>query len=33
MPTGSSIRKATLADAPRLARALASAFQNDPVIA
>jgi ribosomal protein S18 acetylase RimI-like enzyme len=33
MPTGSSVRKATLADAPRLARALASAFQDDPVIA
>jgi GNAT superfamily N-acetyltransferase len=33
MPTGSSVRKATLADAPRLARALASAFQYDPVIA
>jgi ribosomal protein S18 acetylase RimI-like enzyme len=33
MPTGSSVRKATLADAPRLAQALASAFQDDPVIA
>jgi hypothetical protein len=33
MPTGSSVRKATLADAPRLAWALASAFQDDPVIA
>ena len=33
MATGSSIRKATLADAPRLAQALASAFQDDPVIA
>ncbi len=33
MPTGSSVRKATPADAPRLARALASAFQDDPVIA
>jgi ribosomal protein S18 acetylase RimI-like enzyme len=33
MPTGSSVRKATLADAPRLARALASAFRDDPVIA
>jgi GNAT superfamily N-acetyltransferase len=32
MPTGSSVRKATLADAPRLAQALASAFQDDPVI-
>jgi ribosomal protein S18 acetylase RimI-like enzyme len=28
-----SVRKATLADAPRLAQALASAFQDDPVIA
>jgi ribosomal protein S18 acetylase RimI-like enzyme len=33
MATGTSIRKATLADAPRLAQALASAFQDDPVIA
>jgi ribosomal protein S18 acetylase RimI-like enzyme len=33
MATGSSVRKATLADAPRLALALASAFQDDPVIA
>jgi len=33
MPTGSSVRKATLADVPRLAQALASAFQDDPVIA
>jgi ribosomal protein S18 acetylase RimI-like enzyme len=33
MPTGSSVRKATLADAPRLAQALGSAFQDDPVIA
>ena len=33
MATGSSIRKATLADAPRLAQTLASAFQDDPVIA
>jgi ribosomal protein S18 acetylase RimI-like enzyme len=33
MVTGSSVRKATLADAPRLAQALASAFQDDPVIA
>ena len=33
MPAGSSVRKATLADAPRLAQALASAFQDDPVIA
>ena len=33
MPTGSSLRKATLADAPRLAQALASAFHHDPVIA
>jgi hypothetical protein len=32
MATGSSVRKATLADAPRLAQALASAFQDDPVI-
>jgi ribosomal protein S18 acetylase RimI-like enzyme len=32
MPTASSVRKATLADAPRLAQALASAFQDDPVI-
>jgi ribosomal protein S18 acetylase RimI-like enzyme len=33
MPAGLSVRKATLADAPRLAQALASAFQDDPVIA
>jgi ribosomal protein S18 acetylase RimI-like enzyme len=33
MTTGSSVRKATLADTPRLAQALASAFQDDPVIA
>ena len=33
MATGSSVHKATLADAPRLAQALASAFQDDPVIA
>jgi ribosomal protein S18 acetylase RimI-like enzyme len=33
MPSGSSVRKATLADAPRLAQALAAAFQDDPVIA
>jgi GNAT superfamily N-acetyltransferase len=33
MPTASSVRKATLADAPRLAQALASAFKDDPVIA
>ena len=33
MATGTSIRKATLADAPRLAQTLASAFQDDPVIA
>jgi ribosomal protein S18 acetylase RimI-like enzyme len=33
MVTGSSIRKATPADAPRLAHALASAFQDDPIIA
>ena len=33
MATGLSVRKATLADAPRLAQALASAFQDDPVIA
>jgi ribosomal protein S18 acetylase RimI-like enzyme len=33
MPTASSVRKATLADVPRLALALASAFQDDPVIA
>jgi ribosomal protein S18 acetylase RimI-like enzyme len=33
MPTGSWVCKATLADAPRLAQALASAFQDDPVIA
>jgi hypothetical protein len=32
MATGSSVRKATLADAPRLAQALASAFQDDPVM-
>jgi ribosomal protein S18 acetylase RimI-like enzyme len=33
MPTGSSVHRATLADVPRLAQALASAFQDDPVIA
>jgi ribosomal protein S18 acetylase RimI-like enzyme len=33
MSAGSSVRKATLADAPRLAQALAAAFQDDPVIA
>jgi hypothetical protein len=33
MATALSVRKATLADVPRLARALASAFQDDPVIA
>jgi GNAT superfamily N-acetyltransferase len=33
MATGSSVREATLADARRLAQALASAFQDDPVIA
>ena len=33
MATGAPVREATLADAPRLARALASAFQDDPVIA
>jgi ribosomal protein S18 acetylase RimI-like enzyme len=33
MATGSSVRKATLADVPRLAQALASAFQDDPVVA
>src|SRR4030095_10534557 len=33
MTTGTSVRKATLADAPRLAQTLASAFQDDPVIA
>jgi ribosomal protein S18 acetylase RimI-like enzyme len=33
MATESSVRKATLADAPRLAQALASAFQDDPVMA
>jgi ribosomal protein S18 acetylase RimI-like enzyme len=32
MPAASSVRKATLADVPRLALALASAFQDDPVI-
>jgi GNAT superfamily N-acetyltransferase len=32
MATGTSIRKATLADTPRLAQTLASAFQDDPVI-
>jgi ribosomal protein S18 acetylase RimI-like enzyme len=32
MAIWSSVRKATLADAPRLAQALASAFQDDPVI-
>ncbi len=29
MPVGSSVRKATLADAPRLVLALASAFKDD----
>jgi ribosomal protein S18 acetylase RimI-like enzyme len=33
MTTGSSVRKAALADTPRLAQTLASAFQDDPVIA
>jgi hypothetical protein len=33
MATGASVRKATLADAPRLAQTLTSAFQDDPVIA
>jgi GNAT superfamily N-acetyltransferase len=33
MPTGLLIRKATLADTPRLALTLASAFEDDPVIA
>ena len=33
MATGSWVHKATLADAPRLAQALALAFQDDPVIA
>jgi ribosomal protein S18 acetylase RimI-like enzyme len=33
MATRASVRKATLADVPRLAQALASAFQDDPVIA
>jgi ribosomal protein S18 acetylase RimI-like enzyme len=33
MATGTSIRRATLADAPRLAQTLASAFGDDPVIA
>jgi ribosomal protein S18 acetylase RimI-like enzyme len=33
MPAGLSVRRATLADAPRLAQALAAAFQDDPVIA
>ena len=32
MATALSVRKATLADAPRLAQALASAFLDDPVI-
>jgi ribosomal protein S18 acetylase RimI-like enzyme len=32
MPAALSVRKATLADAPRLAQALASAFQDDLVI-
>jgi hypothetical protein len=33
MATGPSSAKQPLADAPRLAQALASAFQDDPVIA
>jgi ribosomal protein S18 acetylase RimI-like enzyme len=33
MATGTSIRRANLADASRLAQTLASAFQDDPVIA
>jgi hypothetical protein len=33
MATGASVGKATLADAPRLAQAPASAFQDDPVLA
>ena len=33
MATGTSIRRANLTDAPRLAQTLASAFQDDPVIA
>jgi ribosomal protein S18 acetylase RimI-like enzyme len=33
MAAGTSIRRATLADTPRLAQTLASAFQDDPVIA
>ena len=32
MSSGSPVRKATLADVPRLTQALASAFQDDPVI-
>jgi ribosomal protein S18 acetylase RimI-like enzyme len=33
MSIGSPVRRATLADVPRLAQALSSAFQDDPVIA
>jgi GNAT superfamily N-acetyltransferase len=33
MPTGPSVTKATVADVPQLAQALAAAFQTDPVIA
>ena len=33
MPTRPSVTKATLADVPQLAQALAAAFQTDPVIA